>query len=151
MSENNVVRYYDKKYNFIETFNKKTGVHVRSDVLDKDGNPTGRDPFMRSFPALLDIGIMGGCLAASKGVCRAGGLNSGCYQGGRPYNSDNNMNLEDYKRIIDEGAKKGLQQVALGGAGDPNDHLDFKEILEYTVSKGIVPNYTTSGIYLTNG
>ncbi|MBB2684874.1 UNVERIFIED_ORG: radical SAM protein with 4Fe4S-binding SPASM domain [Rhizobium etli] len=38
----------------------------------------------------------------------------------------------------------GTFQVALGG-GNPNQHPDFEEILDYTWSKGIVPNYTTNG------
>ena len=144
-----VVKMYDSKYNFLERFDKETGFYVRSGVI-KDGKDTGVDPFMRSFPGLLDIGIMGGCKAASLGLCRAGGEHSGCYQGARPYNPDNDMKFENYKKIIDEGARKGLQQVALGGAGNPNDHKDFVKILEYTRSKGIIPNYTTAGIGLTD-
>lgn len=138
-----VTYYTDTKYNFQEVFNKDNGVYIRSDVLDEKGNPTGKDPFMRSFPSLLDIGIMGGCTASKTCVCD-------CYQGGKPCNPDNDMTLENYKRIIDEGKEKGLQQVALGGAGNPNDHKYFKEILEYTTANGIVPNYTTAGIGLTD-
>jgi len=33
----------------------------RSGILDKDGRDTGIDPFMASFPHLLDVGIMGHC------------------------------------------------------------------------------------------
>ena len=47
-------RYYDKKNNFVETFNPETGFYIRSDDLT-----TGKEPFMRDFPALLDIGVMG--------------------------------------------------------------------------------------------
>ena len=139
--------YYDKVYNFREIFDRKTGFYMRTGILEPGPE---RDPFMRSFPALLDIGIMGGCKAASLGLCRAGGHTSGCYQGARKYNPEKDMKFEDYKRIIDEGAEKGLQQVALGGAGNPNDHKDFIEILKYTRSKGIIPNYTTAGIGLTD-
>lgn len=58
------------------------------------------------------------------------------------------MSLKDYKAIIDECAPS-LFQVALGGHGDPNKHELFGEILKYTRSKNIIPNYTTSGINLT--
>ena len=54
------------------------------------------------------------------------------------------MSLEDYKNVIDQAAEMGTFQVALGG-GNPNQHPDFVEILEYTASNGIVPNYTTNG------
>ena len=47
-------KYYDKKNNFVETFNPETGFYIRSDDLT-----TGKEPFMRNFPALLDIGVMG--------------------------------------------------------------------------------------------
>ena len=46
-------RYYDKKNNFVETFNPETGFYIRSDDLT-----TGKEPFMRDFPALLDIVFM---------------------------------------------------------------------------------------------
>lgn len=59
------------------------------------------------------------------------------------------MALADYKNVIDQAAEMGTFQVALGG-GNPNQHPDFVEILEYTASKGIVPNYTTNGRGLSN-
>ncbi|GAA5107573.1 hypothetical protein GCM10023211_08840 [Orbus sasakiae] len=54
------------------------------------------------------------------------------------------MAFSDYKNVIDQAASMGTFQVALGG-GNPNQHPNFMEILEYTVGKGIVPNYTTNG------
>ena len=134
----NIKTYRDSAYKFNEIFDLRTGFYLRT-----DSEETKRDSFMRSFPALLDIGIMGGCKS-----CRL--CSADCYQGGRPYNPEKDMKLEDYKKIIDEGAKKGLQQVALGGAGNPNDHKDFEEIVRYTRSKDIIPNYTTSGIELSD-
>lgn len=58
------------------------------------------------------------------------------------------MSLSDYKSVIDQAAQMGTFQVALGG-GNPNQHPDFIEIIEYTRLKGIVPNYTTNGRGLT--
>lgn len=145
-----VIHMKDTKNHFMEAFNRKTGFYMRTGVIDERGVDTGVDPFMRSFPGLLDIGIMGGCKAASLGLCKAGGNHSGCYQGARKYDPEKDMKFEEYQKIIDEGYEKGLQQVALGGAGNPNDHRDFVKILEYTHSKGIIPNYTTAGIELTD-
>ena len=54
------------------------------------------------------------------------------------------MALADYKNVIDQASEMGVFQVALGG-GNPNQHPDFVEILEYTASKDVVPNYTTNG------
>lgn len=54
------------------------------------------------------------------------------------------MALNDYKGVIDQAADMGTFQVALGG-GNPNQHPDFVKILEYTASRGVVPNYTTNG------
>jgi MoaA/NifB/PqqE/SkfB family radical SAM enzyme len=59
------------------------------------------------------------------------------------------MKLEDFKKIIDEMCYH-TNQVALGGRGDPNHHENFREIVEYCRSKNVVPNYTTSGIDLTD-
>ncbi len=40
-------------------------------------------------------------------------------------------------------------QVALGGAGEPTLHPDFTRVLEAFVALGIVPNYTTNGMHLS--
>jgi radical SAM protein with 4Fe4S-binding SPASM domain len=132
-------KYYDKTYRFLEFFDDKTGAYIRTGVLDKDLKDTNVDPFMREQPALLDIGIMGHCENASR-------CTIGCYQGAKV--TGDNMTLENYKSIINQVEGK-VFQVALGGAGSPNEHPQFKEILEYTVAHNIIPNYTTSGIGVT--
>jgi hypothetical protein len=43
---------------FKEVFDPKTGFYARTGII-KDCIDTGVDPFMRQFPNLLDIGIMG--------------------------------------------------------------------------------------------
>lgn len=40
-------------------------------------------------------------------------------------------------------------QVALGGEGEPTAHPDFVEVLRTFRELGIVPNYTTNGMHLT--
>jgi hypothetical protein len=110
-------------------FNTKTGVELTTGI---NGKP---DPFILEMPSLLDIGVMGTCIHK----CQF------CYQG---HEDRPNMKLSDFKRIIDQ-ASYHVNQVALGGRGDPNHHENFKEMLEYCREKNVVPNYTTSGIGLT--
>lgn len=118
---------------FISKFNGNTGFYIRSDLKEH----TGVDAFMSEFPELIDIGIMETCICSNK--CKVDCYQRACDRTG------NNMSLYDYKRIIDE-SKGRVYQVALGGAGDPDTHENFAEILEYTANANIVPNFTTSGI-----
>lgn len=119
-----------KNDKYIIIFNPKTGEEVLSGI---DGY---LDPFVLNYPSMLDIGIMGHC----DNKC------SFCYQGDK---WEENMSLEGFKLIIDQ-SKDYVNQVALGGRGDPNQHKYFKEILKYSVDNNIIPNYTTSGINLTD-
>lgn len=130
---------------FRSVFNTNTGDYIRSGIIDDNGKETNKDPFMTSFPELIDIGIMGSCIHGQLGLCKASDVQ--CYQDGLNTKL-NNMSLTDYKKIIDECAGKTFQ-VALGGRGDPDQHEHFDEILRYTKENNIVPNYTTSGIGLT--
>ncbi len=131
-----MIFYEDKKYLFWEIFNEKNGTLIRSNIKG-----TNNDPSMRSFPELIDVGIMGRCDAGRNGVCKKAGVD--CYQRGLSSYKDN-MILDNYKKIIDEATGKTFQ-IALGGAGDPNKHEQFEEILKYTRENNIIPNLTTSG------
>lgn len=133
------IRFADKKYHFNELFNLDNGFYVRSGIIE-NGKDTGVDPFMRSYPALIDIGIMAKCANAK--YCPVG-----CYQ--NRHKGENNMSFDDYKTIIDQIQGK-VMQVALGGAGSPNEHEDFEKIVRYTREHDIIPNYTTSGIGITD-
>lgn len=137
--------YVDVQYNFMEAFDSDTGFYARSGVIE-NGKDTGVDPFMRSYPGLIDIGIMGSCQHARTGQCLRAGVQ--CYQGGSTVVQPD-MPLADYKRVIDQSRGKTMQ-VALGGRGDPNLHADFEAVLAYTRENGIVPNYTTSGMLLSD-
>jgi radical SAM protein with 4Fe4S-binding SPASM domain len=139
-----IIEKFDKKNRFVSRFNTKDGFYMRTGVLDDKFVDTGVDPFMTTYPELCDIGIMGSCLNGSLGLCKQAGVH--CYQSGGSVALPN-MLLSDYKKIIDE-CKGKTFQVALGGRGDPDQHEDFKEIIEYTVAANIVPNFTTSGIRL---
>ena len=133
-----------KDRNFISCFDEKTGKYVRSGLI-VDGKDTGKDPFMASFPELLDVGIMGHCIHGKKGLCIKAGIE--CYQDGLHANQSN-MKIEDF-RIIAEQCKNQTYQFALGGCGDPDQHENFEEILKICREYGIVPNFTTSGLGMT--
>lgn len=136
-----MILYKDNKYNFFELFNETNGFLFRSNIDKIEENP-----IQRSFPELLDIGIMGSCKSCQKGFCKDFGVD--CYQKAQE-SQKSNMSFNSYKSIIDQCTGK-VFQVALGGAGDPNHHENFSEILEYTRNANIVPNYTTSGYLLNN-
>lgn len=140
-----MIYYRDEKYKFVEFFNNETGILIRSNVIE-NGNETENLPPMRSFPELIDIGIMGACEAGKAGLCRNAGVD--CYQRGM-LSRENNMSVADYRSIIDQ-CDRRVFQVALGGAGDPNKHEAFADILRVTRENRIVPNYTTSGYSLTD-
>lgn len=136
-----VIHKYDKKNKFISMFNTNTGQYMRTGIL-KDGKDTNEDPFMTSFPELLDIGIMGHCTHGQSGLCIQSGVQ--CYQNGL-HTYQPNMTFENFKRIADE-CKGKVFQFALGGRGDPDQHENFEDILAYCKRCNIVPNFTSSGL-----
>lgn len=140
-----MIYYEDKKYSFVEYFDETTGFLARSNVY-RNGIETDMEPHMRSFPELLDIGIMGHCDACSAGLCRSVGVD--CYQNAA-VRSRPNMTAQAYSQLVKQ-CKGKTFQVALGGAGDPNKHEEFEEILRLTRGNLIVPNLTTSGFALTD-
>ncbi len=133
---NNIIKYRPKNVKLVETdeyaivFNPKTGEEILTGI---NGH---KDPFTLEYPSMLDIGIMGHC----DNAC------SFCYQGNK---WEENMSLEGFKLIVDQ-SKDYTNQIALGGRGDPNQHEHFADILEYATQNNIIPNYTTSGINLTD-
>lgn len=135
-----IITKYDKKNRFISKFNPDTGFYCRTGVLDKDGKDTGIDPFMTSFPELIDVGIMQTCVCAKQ-------CNVDCYQKAIDRHGAN-MSLENFKKILEE-CKGKTFQFALGGAGDVDTHENFEEILRLCREYNIVPNFTTSGIAMT--
>ena len=60
-----MIIYKDEVFGFFEIFNEENGTLFRSDI-------NGVDPVMRSFPELLDVGIMGHCNGGQ--YCRNAGL-----------------------------------------------------------------------------
>lgn len=133
-----------KEKDFISWFDEKTGRYIRTGVL-VDGKDTGKDPFMASFPELLDVGIMGHCIHGKSGLCMKAGVE--CYQDGL-HSCAENMKLEDFERLAKE-CQGQTYQFALGGCGDPDQHEHFQEILELCRKYDIVPNFTTSSLGMT--
>ena len=54
-----------KEKDFLTLFDERTGQYLRTGII-KEGRDTGEDPFMSSFPELLDVGIMGHCRHCSQ-------------------------------------------------------------------------------------
>lgn len=131
----------DRKCHFRYAFDTETGAYVRTGVLDKDEKDTGKDPFMASFPHLIDVGVMGHCIHGKTGLCAKAGI--GCYQSGL-YIGQPNMTVENFRNIASQCEGK-CNQFALGGRGDPDQHEHFREILEISREHNIIPNFTTSG------
>ena len=131
----------DVKNKFISFFNPNTGEYMRSGIIE-NGKETDLDPFMSSFPELIDVGVMGHCVHGKTGLCIKSGVQ--CYQNGLKTHAPN-MTLENFKRIVDE-CKGKTFQLALGGRGDVDQHEDFEEILKYCKDNGIIPNFTSSGL-----
>lgn len=135
----------DKEYHFKSAFDTETGAYVRTGVLDEKGRDTGADPFMASYPHLIDVGIMGHCIHGKTGLCAKAGI--GCYQSGMLVEQPN-MSVEDFRWIAEQ-SKGRCNQFALGGRGDPDQHEQFEEILRICRENMLVPNFTTSGYGLT--
>lgn len=138
-------RLIDKKYGFISIFDTETGAYLRTGILDKNGKDTGVDPFMGSFPNLIDVGVMGHCIHGKTGLCAKAGI--GCYQSGLTVEKPN-MALDDFQWIAKQCRHK-CNQFALGGRGDPDQHEDFERLLQICRENDIVPNFTTSGYGMT--
>lgn len=136
-----VIEKFDKKYKFLSTFNSKTGFYIRSGILDGNGRDTGKEPFMASFPELLDIGIMETCVCATR--CKID-----CYQKAIE-RKGKDMSVRNFENILKQCEGKTFQ-VALGGAGDPDTHMRFEDILRLCRKYNVVPNFTTSGIAMNN-
>ena len=129
---------YRKEHDFFSFFNEKTGAYLR---IGRDG----KEPFMSSFPELLDIGIMGHCKHGKLGLCLQAGVE--CYQNGLNATTPN-MKLENFSEIAKQCSGK-TYQFALGGCGDPDQHENFRDILQICKESKIIPNYTTSGLGVT--
>lgn len=93
------------------------------------------NPIFAPVPELADISISNHC---TKGC-------SFCYRNSSPNNEF--MSVKEYCEVLDamnHPLYGNVFQVALGG-GEPLEHPDFLSIIEETVHRNIVPNFTTNG------
>lgn len=132
-----MIIYRDEIFGFFEIFNEENGTLFRSDI-------NGIDPVMRSYPELLDVGIMGHCVSSE--YCTHAGID--CYQRGYTVQAPH-MSYQNFLEIVEQSAGKTFQ-IALGGAGDPNKHPQLEDILKACRAYRIVPNMTTSGFAMTD-
>lgn len=135
----------DKKYRFKSFFDTETGFYLRTGILDENGKDTGVDPFMSSFPHLIDVGVMGHCIHGKTGLCVKAGI--GCYQSGLTVEQPN-MTVENFRRIAEQ-CRGRCNQLALGGRGDPDQHEHFEELLKISRENLLIPNFTSSGYGFT--
>lgn len=141
MREDHVRYIYGKKHPYLSLFHETSGVYVRTG-LREDGSGTDQDPFMGDFPELLDIGIMG---HDRQGQCQIAGTD--CCLNVTDVCQEH-MLLEDFQKII-RACEGKTYQVMLTGRGDPEQHPDFEEMVKCSRRHGIVPNITTSGVWMT--
>lgn len=134
----------DEKYHFISVFDDKTGAYIRTGII-ANGKDTGIDPFMASFPHLIDVGVMGHCIHGKTGLCQKAGI--GCYQSGA-FIDKPNMSVENFRWIAVQ-CRGRTNQLALGGRGDPDQHEHFEQLLQISRENSLVPNFTTSGYGMT--
>ena len=134
-------RIKDEKYHFRSYFNTETGFYLRTGILDEEGRDTGIDPFMASFPHLIDVGVMGHCIHGKTGLCAKAGI--GCYQSGLLIEKPN-MTMDNFRWIAEQ-CRHRCNQLALGGRGDPDQHEEFESLLRISRENDLVPNFTTSG------
>lgn len=92
-------------------------------------------------PELLDVAINNKCLANCP-YCYTSALKSG-------------TNFENILEKADEiwgslALNDRPFQIAIGGAGEPTMHPQFPEFVKRVKGLGIVPNYTTNGMHLTD-
>ena len=136
---------YDKRNRFRSYFDTRTGAYLRTGILDEGGRDTGKDPFMASYPHLIDVGVMGRCIHGKTGLCVKAGI--GCYQSGMLVEQPN-MTVEDFRWIAEQ-SRGRCNQLALGGRGDPDQHEAFEILLKLSRENLLVPNFTTSGYGMT--
>lgn len=122
--------FISDRYNYV--FDKTTGMFIRWGVNEHD------DPQFSPYgPELVDMEIVvGDCL----GKCAFCYKNNGS---GKP----KYMTFETFKTIFDK-LPKTVTQIAFG-ITNIDSNPDFFRIMEYTRENGVIPNYTTHGLDIT--
>ena len=94
-----------------------------------------------TYPEFYDVAINSKCFGACD-YCYVMATHKG-------HNYDDILNkINDYFGSMSENQRPF--QVAIGGAGEPTLHPDFAASLVLFKNLGIMPNYTTNGMHLTD-
>lgn len=117
----------DAVYNYWTVMNTRFGTKVNLAFND------AADLTKASIPESVDLCITHKCPYGC----------SFCYMDSKP--NGEHASLAEIKKLIDTLAKLQVFEVAFGG-GEPTLHPNFNEIIRYTYSKGIVPNFTTRNV-----
>lgn len=112
-------------------FNTTYGAKVRMS-FDVDKHDA-KDYVKSSTPELVDLKITDHCTMGC----------DFCYQGSTP--EGKHAPFEDIKKTIDFLTGMKVFEIAIGG-GEPTEHPQFAEILEYARKRNIVPNFTTNSV-----
>ena len=112
-------------------FNKKTG------YMASWGRTVKEDVTVFPAPTLLDIEVTTKCTGVNGKVCPF------CYKANTP--NGENMSFETFKAVLDR-YPNVLTQVAFGADATLESNPDLWKMMEYTRSKGIVPNITAAQI-----
>jgi hypothetical protein len=126
-----------ENYNF--NFDKKTGFFQRWGKTLED------NPEYSAFgPEILDIEVTTIChgvtgLNGKKAVCNF------CYKSNTPCGV--NMSLDTFKKVLDKiSESKTITQLAIGADSSATSNPDLFPMMEYSRSKGIIPNITVAEI-----
>lgn len=120
-----------ENYNY--AFNKQTGFFARF------GKNQQEDPEYALAPEILDLEIAS---EYCQGNC------SFCYKCNSSDSKVENMSFEVFKNIFHKVKEPFLTQIAFG-ITDINGNPNFFKMMEYCRENGVIPNYTTHGIDLT--
>lgn len=119
-------------YNIVK---KNINTHYRSLPEYKDYRKMWRDTAVNhvktEFPLHLDIEVTSYCNLACPMCPRTHRVELGKWQ-------NKMMKFDTFKKIIDEGAKKGLKAINLNNFGESFYNKKIIEMIEYAKSKGVI-------------
>ncbi len=117
-------------------------VYVDKDALTRWGLPA--HPLWQTESRILSAPIEAHLTVTRR--CSAGCAN--CYVAATPKPDADELDTAGWKEAIDKLAEFGVFHVAMGG-GESLEREDLFELAAYARSRGVVPNLTTNGLFVT--